>query len=90
MTTTQFTPNAAQVFSFQATLDGALYTVTVPWNVYRQSWYVSVRDQSANLVVTNPLVGSPPPPENGVDLIGGYFTSTMYYYPASGVFVVAP
>ncbi len=90
MTTVAFTPNTAQVFSFQATLDSALYTVSVTWNVSRQGWYVNVRDQSANLIVTNPLVGSPPPPQNGVDLVGGYFTSTVYYYPDSGIFVVAP
>lgn len=90
MTVTAFTPNTGQVFQFQATLDGALYTVTTPWNVYRQGYYINVRDQSAALIVATPLVGSPPPPENGADLIGGYFTSTMFYYPASGTFVVTP
>lgn len=91
MTTTAFAPNTTSVFSFQATLDGALYTVTVPWNIARQGWYVNVRDQSDSLVVANPLVGSAPVPAKGINLVGGYFTtSTMYYYPASGVFVVAP
>lgn len=90
MTTTVFSPSTASVFQFQATFDGALYTITTPWNIYRKGFYINVRDQSATLIVATPLIGSPPPPENGVNMVAGYFTSTLYYYPSSGVFVVAP
>ena len=88
---TQFSPTANAVFGFQATLDGTIYSVTVPWNVSRQDWYILIKNASGTVVVSNPRVGSPDPPEFGVNLVGGYFTtSTMYYYPSSGVFVVAP
>jgi len=88
---TQFSPTANAVFGFQAILDGTTYTVTVPWNVSRQDWYILIKNASGTVVVSNPRVGSPDPPEFGVNLVGGYFTtSTMYYYPSSGVFVVAP
>lgn len=91
MTTTTFSPTASAVFGFQATLDGVLYSVTVPWNVSRQDWYLQVRGAQGGLVANVPRVGSPPPPQNGVNLVGGYFTtSTMYYYPDSGTFVVTP
>lgn len=77
-------------FQFQATLDGALYNVVITWNVYRQDWYFNVYDQSNILIVTSPLVGSPPSPA-GINLVAGYFTvSTMYFYEASQTFVVTP
>ncbi len=91
MTTTTFSPTASAVFAFQATFDGVLYSVTVPWNVSRQDWYVQVRGAQGGLVANVPRVGSPPPPQNGVNLVGGYFlTTAMYYYPDSGTFVVVP
>jgi len=91
VTVTAFSPNSTQVFQFQATLDGAIYTARVPWNVYRQSWYISVSDQSDKLIVYTPLVGSPPLPASSINLVGGYFTtSTLCYYPDSGTFVVTP
>ncbi len=91
MTTTTFSPTSSAVFGFQATLDGVLYSVTVPWNVSRQDWYVQVRGAQGGLVLNVPRVGSPPPPQNGVNLVGGYFlTTAMYYYPDSGTFVVVP
>lgn len=90
-TTTAFSPTATTVFTFQATFDGALYNVSVPWNLSRQGWYVKVTDQSNQTVVYNPRVGSPDPPEAGVNLVGGYFTaSALYYYPSSQTFAVTP
>jgi hypothetical protein len=91
VTVTTFAPTTRVNFSFQATFDGALYNVTVTWNISRQDWYANVYDSTGTLMLAVPLVGSPPPPEPGVDLIAGYFTtSTMFYYPVSGTFVVAP
>ncbi len=96
MTTTAFAPTTRSVFGFQATLDGGLYNVAVTWNVSRggdgvSGWFFNVYDQSNNLIVASPLVGSPLPPQRGVNLVAGYFTtSAMYFYPASQTFVVAP
>ena len=86
---TQFTPNAYQLFTFQATLDGALYTVNTTWNLYRQDWYINVYSQSNLLIVSRPLVGSPSPPEPGINLAAPWFsTSSLYYYPFQNVFSV--
>jgi hypothetical protein len=87
-----FSPtNSSPPFQFQATFDGVTYIVQTLWNVSGQRWYVFIFDQSNNLIVTQPLIGSPPLPYNGVNLVGGYFTSTaLYYYPALSVFSVTP
>lgn len=62
MTTyTSFVPSKVTLFQFPATLDGASYTVTVPWNVFGQRWYVNIADQSGNPIVSEALVGSPDP-----------------------------
>ena len=91
MTVTAFTPNAFTLFRFQATLDGGTYTCVTTWNVYRQDWYLNIYDQSNTLIVARPFTGSPPPPELGDNLAGGWFrTSTLYYYPATGNIVVSP
>ncbi len=97
MTVTTFAPTALTNFTFQATLDGALYNVVITWNIYRagdagaNGWYFNVYDQSRTLVLAIPLVGSPPVPEPGINLVGGFFTtSTVYFYPVSQTFIVSP
>lgn len=72
-----FTPSDSLVFSFSPTFDDATYTVTVPWNVAGQRYYVTVTDQSGNRIYTLPLIGSP----SGYDisLNAGYFDTTMVY-----------
>ena len=55
-----FQPTAQQSFSFQPTLDGATYNVTVPWNFAAQRWYLQIQDLNGNLIVYRPLIGSPP------------------------------
>jgi hypothetical protein len=91
MATFTFAPTATINFTFQATFDGALYNVTTMWNVSRQGWYFNVFDQSNTLIVSSAFVGSPDPPQPGVNLVGGYFTtSTMFYYPDTGTIVVSP
>lgn len=45
-------------FTFQATLDGQLYACVVTWSPYGQRWYVEIRDQTGDLIVRLPLVGS--------------------------------
>ena len=90
-TVTTFAPTTLKIFSFQATFDGAQYDVLIPWNVSRQGWYYNILDQANNLVVASALVGSPPTPQRGVNLVGGYFkTSSLYYYAASQQFIVMP
>lgn len=54
-----FTPSNVSVPQFQATLDGALYNVTVTWNLAGQRYYVNIYDQSGTLVVALPQIGSP-------------------------------
>lgn len=91
MTVTAFTPSAFQLFHFQATLDGGLYTCTTTWNVYRQRWYLNVTSQANTLIVATPLVGSPPAPSPSINLVAGYFTaSTLVFYEDSQTFVVTP
>jgi len=88
-TTYVFSTSAASNFAFNATLDGALHTVTVPWNVTGQRWYVQVNDQSGDLILYMPLVSSGA--GNPVNLTWGYFSaSTLVYYGATGTFVVSP
>jgi hypothetical protein len=59
-TYTAFTPSqSGPPFSFQPTLDGAIYTVSAAWNLGAQRWYITVIDQFSNPVVTRPLRGSP-------------------------------
>lgn len=87
-----FTPtNSNPPFQFQAAFDGATYIVETRWNITGQRWYVYIFDQSNSLIVTQPLVGSPPPPQNGINLVGGYFTNlALYYYPPLSVFTIIP
>ena len=58
-TVVPFEPTATSAFTFQATLDGGQYAVSVPWNLYGQRYYVQIADTSGNLIVNRALVGSP-------------------------------
>ena len=59
MTTyTTFQPSPTGAVSFQATLDGAIYTITVTWNLFGQRYYVNCYDLSQDLIFALPLVGS--------------------------------
>lgn len=73
-------------FQFQATLDGAIYTVQTKWNVTGQRWYVYIYDQSANLIVTLPMIGSPT--NYDISLTDGYFTTTLVFRVATQSFEV--
>jgi hypothetical protein len=60
MTTyTEFTPSNTQVFTFQPTLDGTTYIITIPWSLFGQRYYVTCRTLGGNLVFSLPLIGSP-------------------------------
>lgn len=91
MTTIQFvTSNAATPpFQAQLTLDGNPYTLVAMWNLYRGDWYVSITDQSGNLVCNSPLIGSPP--NANIYLFPGLFTtSTLLYRPSTNNFELGP
>lgn len=85
---TRFTPSPQGPFQFQADLDGLTYNVTVTWNVYAARWYVNVTDPIGNLIVSIPMIGSPP--DVGISLVAGYFTSTMVFRQDAQVFEVLP
>lgn len=91
MTTIAFQPNNgnAPPFQSQVTLDGVSYSLQAKWNFYRGGWYVSLIDQSGNVVVNQPLIGSPP--GSDIYLFPGFFTaSTVVYRVSTSQFEVSP
>jgi hypothetical protein len=91
MTLIAFTPSqtTAPPFSATVTLDGNAYTLATMWNLYRGGWYVSLIDQSGNLVLNQPLVGSPP--NANIYLAPGLFqTSTLLYRVNTNSFEIGP
>jgi hypothetical protein len=75
-------------FQFSAILDGASYSVTVTWNLMQRP-YINVYDATNTLVVTAPLIGSPPTYD--INLVGGFFqTSKMVFRQATQQFEVSP
>ena len=88
MTTYLFSPTLTSAFVFQPQLDGASYNCTVAWNTYAQRFYLAVFAPSGALIVNIPFVASP----NGYDinLLAGYFTSTLVYRGPSNTIVVTP
>ena len=93
MITVPFVASATQQFSFQATFDGVTYTVSVPWNLYRQDYYITITDTSGNLVVHRARVGSPAGAPSAADinlLFGYFFTNTLVWRPSTGNFEVGP
>ena len=60
MTTfTQLILRPRQVFSFQPTLDGLLYTGTVTWGLFGQRPYLNIYALTGARILSVPLVGSP-------------------------------
>lgn len=79
MTTTviPFVTPTTTPFSFQATLDSAVYTTTLVWNIFGQRYYVLLKDSSGTVIFNLPLIGSP----TGYDisLTAGYFTTKLVW-----------
>lgn len=91
MTTIAFRPSTATnpPFSTVVTLDGIAYTLVAKWNLYRPGWYVSLTDSNGNLLINQPLIGSPP--DSDILLAPGRFTtSTLLYRTSSGNFEIGP
>jgi len=89
MTTIAFQPIPSANFQFNCTLDGQPYTVIVTWNSYSPRYYINIYNTAGNLVVTNPMTGSP---DNfDINLVYGYFTtSTLVYRVSSNSFEINP
>lgn len=86
-----FTPSvtAAPPFSALVTLDGASYSLVAMWNVYAGRWYFSLTDQNGNLIINQPLIGSPP--NANIYLAPGVFTSsTILFRVATQNFEIVP
>lgn len=80
---------SAPIFQFQPTFDGAIYTVTVTWNVFGQRFYIEITSLSGTLLLATPLIGSPLGYD--IDLTNGYFLPARLVYRApSRQFEVLP
>jgi len=86
-TTVVFTPTSTTVFSFNATLDGAVYTCSIAWNIWAQRWYLNIFDQTNTLILARALIASPS--DYPINLLFGYFTTTMYFDDASQSFLIS-
>lgn len=91
-TTTQFIPgNTSPPFQFQPTLDGTTYSAAITWLLTGQRWYITLSDKNGVVIFNLPLIASPPPPQQPINLAAGYFTtSTLIFYDQSQTFVVSP
>jgi hypothetical protein len=88
MTTTyfNFSPSTSSQFTFQPTLDGQVYTVTVPWSLFGERYYVQIATLQGTVVVLLPLIGSPP--DYDISLTAGYFSTTLVYRASTNQFEV--
>jgi hypothetical protein len=89
MTIVPFNPIPSSNFQFNCTLDGQPYTAIITWNYYSPRYYINIYDTAGNLIVSNPMVGSP---DNfDINLVYGYFqTSNLIYRVTSNVFEINP
>lgn len=78
-----FTPASDTPFIFQPVLDGTNYTGQVTWNLYGQRYYLNIYTLSNTLIVAIAMV-------SGVNLVSGYFSSTLVFDDANQQFVVTP
>lgn len=88
MTTIVFDPNPNANFRFNPTLDGVTYNAICTWNLYGQRYYVSIYDNVGTLMVSRPIIGSPD--NYDIDIVKGFFTSTLVYRVSSNSFIITP
>jgi hypothetical protein len=70
-------------------LDGVIYIAVCTYNVFSQRYYISIYDTSRNLILYQPVIGSPV--DANINLVFGYFkTSTLIYRAITGNFEVSP
>jgi hypothetical protein len=53
-------PSQQTLFSFEATINGAQYLVSTPWNVFGQRYFLKIVDSSGNLILYRSLVATGP------------------------------
>ena len=83
-----FSPSTTQAFSFGLTLDGQLYNAMVTWNVHGERYYLNIYDNYTQLILSRPLIGSPL--NYDINLIKGYFTSTLVFRQPTQQFEISP
>lgn len=86
-----FLPNVNGNPPFQTvfTLDGVSVTGSVTWNIAGQRWYLTLTDQSGNVLWCGAMIGSPL--NFDIPLAPGVFeTSTILYRADTGNFEVSP
>ena len=83
-----FNPSDTEAFQFQPSLDGNTYTVIVTWNIFGQRYYVNIYDSNNVLIVSLPMISSPPGYD--ISLTKGYFSSTMVFRGIDNRFEVSP
>jgi hypothetical protein len=82
----KFLPSPNAPFIFTTTFDGAIYTVTVLWNLSGQRYYVQITDQNGALIVNIALIGSPN--DYDISMTAGYFTTKLIYRTSQNQFEV--
>jgi len=77
-------------FQFTATLDGNPYTVSVPWNLWGQRYYVYVQSLDGALICAVPRIPSPLG-DTTINIVEGYFTtSTLVWREDNNQFEISP
>jgi len=77
-----FVQPANSPFQTSAVLDnGITYTLTVPWNIYGQRYFLTCTDQQGKVMFNVPMVGSP---DNfNINLSAGYFKTPIVFRVSS-------
>ena len=72
-----FTQPPTEPFSFNATLDGSVYVVSVPFNIWSRRYFVTITNGNGDLVLNIARIGSP----RGADIsiTAGYFTTMLVW-----------
>lgn len=83
-----FLKSATQPFSFLVTLDNVQYSAIVTWSLAGQRWYINLYTTRNALVLVKPAVVSSA--TNQINLLDGYFTSTLIYDQPNEQFVASP
>lgn len=70
-----FVPGVTTPFLFQPTLNGVQYTVTVPWNIKSERYYINVTDLAGNPILYRSLSESGPVNPVSLTWAGGVATA---------------
>jgi hypothetical protein len=71
-----FQPSSSAPFSFQPTLAGVQYAVTVPYNEFGQGYYINITDLLGNPILFRSLVSSGPVLQADFSWAGGIAMAT--------------